>query len=274
MTPLEALLLGIIEGLTEFLPVSSTGHLSLALAALGHDDDAAKAMSIVIQMGAVVAVLIYYRVRLLTMVRGVFSGDEEQRRLGLALAIGFIPAAALGFLAHKPIKALLFGPKPIAYALIVGGVVMILVETFARKPVDPNPEAPSDLSVITPRRALAIGCFQCFALWPGTSRSMSTIVGGQVVGLPLRAAAEFSFLLSIPMLGAATAFDLLKNGRALLEAPAVLTVGLVSAFAVSMLAIAAFLRYLKRFGMRPFGVYRIALGALVLYLASRGFFPS
>jgi undecaprenyl-diphosphatase len=267
VTPLEALLLGVIEGLTEFLPVSSTGHLTLALAALGHNDDAAKAMSIVIQLGAVVAVMVFYRARLFRLAKGFVRGDRLERRLLLSLALGFLPAALLGFAFHKPIKAILFGPNPIAYALIVGGVVMIAVETWGR-----HSDEETDVSSITPKQALAVGFFQCFALWPGTSRSMSTIVGGQLVGLPLRTAAEFSFLLSIPMLGAATAFDLLKHGRELLETKGALAIGLVSAFVVAMLAIAGFLRMLQRFGMRPFGVYRIALGIVVLVLAARGFF--
>ena len=274
MTWLEALLLGAVEGLTEFLPVSSTGHLQITTALLGHDDDASKTMSVVIQLGAAVAVAIYYRAILVDLVRGLLRRDPAKIRLTIALAIAFVPSAALGYLLHDAIKKKLFGPVPVAAALIVGGVVMIVVE-LVRKARKVTGE--SGLEKVTFGRALAVGLAQCASLWPGTSRSMSTIVGGQLSGLDTSTAAEFSFLLSIPILFAATLYDLKKDGAALFAAPGgagVLVIGLVSAFVVSMLAITGFLRYLKRYGLLPFGVYRIVAGAAVLVLASRGFFPS
>ncbi|HTN85720.1 MAG TPA: undecaprenyl-diphosphate phosphatase [Sorangium sp.] len=262
----DAVLLGVLEGLTEFLPVSSTGHLILLGAWLGHESEAAKTLDIVIQLGAVLAVVVYFRERLAVTVRGILRRDPDSLRLALAIAIGFLPAALVGLLFHKAIKAYLFGPGPVAVALIAGGFLMIGVESARRR--RPNQGAPR-VEDVTLQRALAIGFAQCFALWPGASRSMTTIVGGQLSGLSTAAAAEFSFLLAIPTLGAATVFDLAKNGRALLDAPGgatALAVGLAVSFAVALLVIAVFLRYLKRYGLAPFGWYRIALGALVLWL--------
>ncbi|WP_437619524.1 undecaprenyl-diphosphate phosphatase [Sorangium sp. So ce1151] len=262
----DAVLLGVLEGLTEFLPVSSTGHLILLGAWLGHQSEAAKTLDIVIQLGAVLAVVVYFRQRLAVTVRGILRRDPDSLRLALALAIGFLPAALVGLLFHKAIKAYLFGPGPVAVALIAGGFLMIGVESARRRRPDQGAPRVED---VTLQRALAIGFAQCFALWPGASRSMTTIVGGQLSGLSTAAAAEFSFLLAIPTLGAATVFDLAKNGRTLLEAPGgatALAVGLAVSFAVALLVIAVFLRYLKRYGLAPFGWYRIALGALVLWL--------
>lgn len=266
MTWLDATLLGILEGLTEFLPVSSTGHLILLSEWLGHRDDAAKALEIVIQLGAVIAVVVAFRSRIGEILRGLARGDEASVRILAAIAIAFAPAAIVGLLLHRVIKDKLFGPLPVAGALIVGGAAMILIEGRRRHRREPGLEG---LEHVTPRRALVIGIAQCFSLWPGASRSMTTIVGGQVSGLSTKTAAEFSFLLAIPTLGAATIFDLVKNGRALL-APgyaSALAIGLLTSFAVALLVIEAFLRYLRRFGLAPFGMYRIALGALVIATA-------
>jgi undecaprenyl-diphosphatase len=269
MTALEALLLGILEGLTEFLPVSSTGHLVLLGKGLGHEDDAAKSLSIVIQLGAVVAVVVYYRTLLLGLAKGILRGEPESRRLVLALGVAFVPAAGIGLLFGDFIKAHLLKPVPVAIAAILGGLVMIGSETILR-----GRKAHEDEGVMGVRigQALAVGIAQCFALWPGMSRSMTTILGGQLVGLKTATAAEFSFLLSIPVLGAATVYDLVKSRDVLLgqpDAAVALGVGLVSAFVVSLAVIAAFLKYLKRIGLIPFGVYRVLLGIIVLVVASR-----
>lgn len=266
MTWLDAALLGILEGLTEFLPVSSTGHLILLGEWLGHNDEAAKTLEIVIQLGAVLAVVVAFRERLKRLVKGVLRKDPENLRLLAALAVGFVPAGLAGYLLHRVIKDLLFGPRPVAAGLIAGGVVMILIEAARAKRRELGLVG---IEHITPKRALVIGLFQCFSLWPGTSRSMATIVGGQLAGLSTATAAEFSFLLAIPTLGAATLFDLFKNGGALLKTPGfayALVAGLATSFAVALLVIAAFIRYLRRFGLAPFGFYRIALGALVIAL--------
>ncbi len=267
MSPLEALLLGVLEGLTEFLPISSTGHLVLLGRGLGHEDDAAKSLAIVIQLGAVIAVVVYYRSLLWGLARGVARRDPEKIRLAASLGIAFVPAAALGFFFGGAIKEHLLRPRPVAVAAILGGVVMIGSELYLRGRLRP---AEQDVHAVRPRQAVLVGLAQCFALWPGMSRSMTTILGGQHAGLTTSTAAEFSFLLSIPILGAATVYDLVKSRDVLLSQPggaAALGVGLVTAFVVSWAVIAAFLRHLKRIGLIPFGIYRLILGVVVIALA-------
>ena len=266
MNWLDAVLMGVIEGLTEFLPVSSTGHLILLGDRLGQNGAAAKTLEIVIQAGAVLAVVVYYRARLAKLLKGLFREDPAAIRLTMALALAFIPAAALGLLTHKAIKALLFHPAPVAGALIVGGVLMIAVDYGRKRRAK---EADDGLENVTLKRAVAIGIGQCLSLWPGASRSMTTIVAAEVSGLTPSTAADFSFLLAIPTLGAATVYDLIKNYKTLAETPGAfnaLAIGLLVSFIVALLVIAAFLRYLKRFGLAPFGVYRILLGIVVLVL--------
>lgn len=270
MNWIHAVLLGIIEGLTEFLPVSSTGHLILVGDRLGQNTPAAKALEIVIQLGAVLAVVVYYRARLLLIARGIFRGDAASIRLTMALALAFVPAALLGLVAYKAIKERLFSPAPIAGALIVGGVLMIAVD-YGRK--RSGREADDGLEHVTLRRALAIGIGQCLSLWPGSSRSMTTMVAAEMTGLSPSTAADFSFLLAIPTLGAATVYELVKSYDEMTSTPgamSALAVGLVVSFVVALLVIAAFLRYLKRFGLAPFGVYRILLGVAVLATIGAG----
>jgi undecaprenyl-diphosphatase len=272
MTWLHALLLGIVEGLTEFLPVSSTGHLQIAGELLGHRDDATKAIEIVMQLGAVVAVVIFYRARLWSLIRGILARDPASLRLLVALLCGFLPVVVVGLPFHKKIEEILMAPAPIAGALIAGGVLMVVVEGVRRrgKQTDPGDEG---LDKVTPKRALVIGLCQCFSLWPGASRSMSTIVGGQLAGLNTATAADFSFFLSIPTLGSATLFALYKHRHEITAAPGgtvALAVSTLTSFVVAFAVIAAFLRYLKRRGLAVFGVYRIVFGALVLLFVVRG----
>jgi undecaprenyl-diphosphatase len=267
MTWFHAFLLGVLEGLTEFLPVSSTGHLILLGSRLGYESETAKTLDVVIQLGAVIAVIVYYRARLAELVRGLFQRNPTSVRLAVALGIAFLPAAAVGFAFQKVIEKRLFGPIPVAQALIAGGVLMMGIELFRRRR---GVAGEARLEAVTPRRALIVGIAQCFSLWPGTSRSMSTIVGGQLSGLSTATAADFSFLLAIPTLGAATMYKLGKSGGALLDVPggaSALIIGTVVSFVVALLVISAFLRYLKRFGLIPFGIYRIMLGAAVLIAA-------
>ncbi len=263
---LIAALLGLVEGLTEFLPVSSTGHLILVSHWLGSVDEGAKSFDIVIQLGAILAVVGHYRGLFVDRVRGLLSGDAASRQLFVALAVAFLPAALTGFLLGKAIKRLLFGPLPVAAALLVGGVVMIAVERW-RKARRVSGEHGIDR--ITVKRALVIGVGQCFALWPGMSRSMSTIVAGQLAGLSTATAAEFSFLLSVPTLGAATLYEIYKGRHDLAQGVGVpqLLVGLLVSFVVAWLVIAAFVRYLGKRGLEPFGYYRIALAIVVFALA-------
>jgi undecaprenyl-diphosphatase len=260
-----ALILGIVEGLTEFLPVSSTGHLVL----VDHWLDAGEAhasFDIVIQLGAVLAVVIHYRKLLAERLVGLVRGDAIARRLFVALVLGFLPVAIVGLIFRKAIKAHLFGPTPVAIALIVGGIVMIVIERWLR--ARKGPPLLDGLEHITPKRALLIGIGQCAALVPGTSRSMSTIVAGQLVGISTATAAELSFLLAIPALGAATVFEGIKARHELLASGggATLIIGLVTSFFVAWLALAAFLSFVKKRGIEPFGYYRIVLGIAVLVL--------
>jgi undecaprenyl-diphosphatase len=267
MTALTVVLLGIVEGLTEYLPVSSTGHLILAGHLLGLDEhgEAVKSFEIVIQLGAILAVLVHYRELLGARLRGLIARQPEATRLAGALAAGFAPTAVAGLLLRKAIKRHLFGPLPVAAALIVGGVVMIVIERAlgrrGRPPLD-------GLEHVGARQGLLIGLGQCLALWPGASRSMCTILSGQLCGLSTVTAAEFSFLLALPTLGAATLYELLKARHELLAAGGgvELALGLGVSFLVAWAVIAAFLRYLQSRGLQPFGWYRIALGALVLAL--------
>ncbi len=275
MTWLHALFLGIVEGLTEFLPVSSTGHLQIAGELLGHHDNATKAIEIVMQLGAIVAVVIYYRARLVSLVRGIFSRDPASLRLLVALFAGFLPVVVIGLPFHKKIEDLLMAPAPISGALIVGGVLMIVIEQVRRrgKTEDPGEDG---LDKVTPKRALIIGLAQCVSLWPGSSRSMCTIVGGQLAGLNTATAADFSFFLSIPTLGCATLFALFKHRHEIASAPGgtvALGVSTLTSFVVAFVVIAAFLRYLKRHGLEVFGWYRILFGAVVIGLLVRGVLP-
>ena len=266
-----AVLLGIVEGLTEYLPVSSTGHLVLGahLLGLNDDDPANQAFEIVVQLGAILAVVAHYRVLLGERIRGLFSRDPASFRLLYAIAIAFTPAAVIGLAFRKIIKAHLLRPAPVAVALILGGIVMIVVErVLARRR---GRHGVTGLEHVTPRRALAIGLGQCFSLWPGTSRAMCTIVAGELSGLTAATAAEFSFLLALPTLGAATIFEGYKS-RDILAAniggPSLL-VGLVVSFAVAWAVIASFLKYLRTRGLEPFGWYRIVLGIVVFVVLAR-----
>jgi undecaprenyl-diphosphatase len=263
---LVAALLGLVEGLTEFLPVSSTGHLILVSQWLGSVGEGAKSFDIVIQLGAILAVVVHYRRLFAERLRGLLARDAASLRLFGALLIAFVPAALVGLVLGKTIKRLLFGPLPVAAALLVGGVVMIIVER-ARKAR--HVEGVSGTEQVTLKRALIIGLGQCFALWPGMSRSMTTIVAGQLSGLSTATAAEFSFLLSVPTLGAATLYEVYKGRHDLAHGigAAQLLVGLVVSFFVAWLVIAAFVRYLGRRGLEPFGYYRIALAVLVVALS-------
>ncbi len=268
----HALVLGIVEGLTEFVPVSSTGHLILAGSWLGLGHDAAQkqaidAFDIVIQAGAWLACCWYYAPLLLERARDLASDDpvrnQRGRRLAVGLAVAFVPVMVVGLVLRKQIKAALFGVTPVAVALAVGGLAMIAADLWlARRPQRHEGKELAELDV---RTAAIVGGFQCFSLLPGTSRSMSTMVGGLAAGLSRRAAADFSFLLAIPVLGAATAYETLKEGKILLDQIGIeaITVGLLASFLVGWAAIALFLRILGKVGLVPFGVYRLVLALVV-----------
>ncbi|MBI4989252.1 MAG: undecaprenyl-diphosphate phosphatase [Rhodocyclales bacterium] len=261
---LHALVLGIVEGLTEFLPVSSTGHLILAGDLLDFNDERGKLFEIVIQTGAILAVCWEYRAKLGAVAAGLGS-DPASRRFVANLAIAFLPLAVLGLLFHKTIKAHLFQPIPVALAFILGGVFILWAER--RKHVI-RIESVDDL---TWRDALKLGFAQAFALIPGTSRSGATIIGGLFFGLSRKAAAEFSFFLAIPTLFAATAYQLWKE-RALLNADdlGMWAVGFVSAFVSAFLCVRWLLRYISTHDFTVFAWYRIVFGLVVLGTAYTG----
>ncbi len=263
---LDAIVLGTVEGLTEFLPVSSTGHLILTTRLLGIEQRQADDLSIIVQFGAILAVVVYYRERVGKLLRGLAGRDEEGLRLNKLLITAFIPAAVLGGAFGDRIEALLFGPVAVAAALIVGGVAMIVAEHLSKRvenyPID-------DFGRIATKDALVVGFAQCFALWPGMSRSMTTIVGAQLRGFSPRTAAEFSFLLALPTLGAATVFKFVKEYETLSRIEGMmhmLLVGNVVSFIVAFVAVWSFIKLVSRVGMTPFGIYRIVLGILVLVL--------
>jgi undecaprenyl-diphosphatase len=261
---LKALILGVVEGLTEFLPVSSTGHLILAGDLLGFSDEKAKVFEIVIQTGAMLAIVWEYRARFRRVLAGLAS-DNAARRFAFNLAVAFIPAAVLGLAFGKLIKVHLFHAVPVALAFIVGGFVILWVE---RRPRQAVIETVDDMSW---KDALKVGFAQAFALIPGTSRSGATIIGGMLFGLSRRAATEFSFFLAVPTLVAAGAYDFWKN-RALFDSGdlGMFAVGSATAFVSAFLCVRWLLRYIATHDFRPFAWYRIAFGAVVLLTAYAG----
>jgi undecaprenyl-diphosphatase len=260
----KAALMGIVEGLTEFLPVSSTGHLILAGSLLGFTGDKVKVFEIAIQSGAIFAVMIVYRQRLAATLAGLGS-DARAQRFVLNVAIAFVPAVVLGLAFGKAIKAHLFTPVVVATTFIVGAFVILWAERRRRAPrVD-------SVDAMRPLDALGIGLCQCFALIPGTSRSGATIIGGMLLGLSRSAATEFSFFLSIPTLIGAGAYSLWKE-RALLSAAdlPLFLVGLVFSFLAAWLCVRWLLRYVSTHTFVPFAWYRIAFGIVVLATAWSG----
>ncbi|MEP6591062.1 MAG: undecaprenyl-diphosphate phosphatase [Gemmatimonadota bacterium] len=257
---LVAVLLGLVEGATEFLPVSSTGHLIVAGGLLDFTGQRAATFEIVIQLGAILAVVWHYRVTLWSLVTRCLN-DPGERRLTRNLMLGFLPAAVIGVIAHDWIKANLFSPTTVAAALIIGGVVMLVLE-WARPAV-----TTVDVREVSARQAFGIGCAQVLAMIPGTSRSAATILGGYGLGLSRPAATEFSFLLAIPTIIGAAGFDLVKS-RDLLSAAdlPMFAVGTLVAFLSALGVIRIFLRFIERHSFVAFAWYRIAFGGLLFLL--------
>lgn len=260
-----ALLLGFIEGLTEFIPVSSTGHLVLMSDLIDFNGPTAKAFQIFIQPGAILAAVILYRgrfIRLLSMkeTRG-FAGMNGC----LLLGVSTIPALAAGWLAHGFIKQHLLTPLTVAIGLGIGGIGILAVERFLPK------REPSNLDDMDWKGALTVGLFQCLALWPGVSRSAATIIGGMVAGVDRKTSAEYSFLAAVPVLFAASIYDLYKSFHLLtpLDIPVFIT-GFISAFIFGYLAIRFFIRMLGTYTLKPFAWYRIALSLLILSFSLSG----
>ncbi|MEM7672112.1 MAG: undecaprenyl-diphosphate phosphatase [Verrucomicrobiota bacterium] len=297
LTIIDGIILGLVEGITEYLPVSSTGHLILTNALLGLDvetpmydetgaplwkeepgeafpdgipytfKDAADAYAIIIQAGAIAAVIFLYWRRVRDMLLGILGKHPQGFRLGINLLIAFMPAVVLGLLFDDWIESKLFGVGPVIIALIAGGFLMLAVEYWRKRKMQHAvvDEPGREIHTLSPLDALAIGFLQCVAMWPGTSRSMMTIVGGYLVGLRPTQAAEFSFLLGLITLSAAAAYKALKDGANMLIVldPVSVLVGCIVAFVSAVLAIRWLVNALSRFGLTPFAYYRIILAIAI-----------
>jgi len=255
---IKGLLLGIVEGITEFLPISSTGHLILAGDLIGFDDEKAKIFEVFIQLGAILSVVWLYREKVLGTLRGI-PGSREARSLSLNVMMAFVPAAAVGLLIHKFIKAHLFNPVTVAGALIAGGAAILIIERMKHRAHVKSVEA------VTMKQALGTGIAQCFSLFPGVSRSGATIMGGLMIGFDRKVAVEFSFFLAIPTMFAATGYDLLKSLPALsLSDIPLFLVGFITAFFSALIVIKAFIGYVSKHDFTGFAYYRIGFGLIVL----------
>ena len=253
----SSLILGLIEGATEFLPVSSTGHLIIAGELLNFKQASANVFEIFIQLGAILAIVVEYR-KILFKVASNALHDRTSQDFVLRLFIAFLPAAILGLLFHKAIKAYLFSPLYVSLALILGGIVMIAIE---KRPLKVNTKSTNDINMM---QAFKIGCAQCLSLIPGVSRAAATIMGGMLTGLNRQTATEFSFYLAIPIITAASLFDLLKNFQDLtLQDLPIFAIGFVTAFLSAYAVIKLFIRFVATHTFISFAWYRIILGILV-----------
>jgi undecaprenyl-diphosphatase len=262
----DALILGVVEGLTEFLPVSSTGHLIIVSDLLGLNDEKGKVFDIVIQLGAILAVCWEYRARFARAFSGLAS-DPVQQRFAVNLLVAFLPAAIVGLALQKQIKAFLFNPVSVAMALIVGAIVIFAVERWYARHGAPRV---TSVDQMTWKDALKVGLAQCFSLIPGTSRSGATIMGGMLFGLSRQAATEFSFFLAVPIMFAASGYQLLKYRELLTRDDlGMFAVGFVVSFVFALIAVKALIRYVAHHDFKAFAWYRIALGLAVLMYFSR-----
>jgi undecaprenyl-diphosphatase len=265
----KVIILGIVEGLTEFLPISSTGHLIVAVSLLdfaANRPEFRATFEIFIQLGAIVAVVIYYGGELFRQVRTVLQ-DASVQRLWLNILVAFLPAAVIGFVLNKWIKAALFNPTVVGMTLIIGGVIFLVIE---RQGVAEKATT-RDMDQVSLRQAAAVGAAQVLALIPGTSRSGSTIVGGMLAGLDRPTITRFSFFLAIPTLGLATIFELLTSLKQIQSSDlAYLGLGALVSGVVAWFSIGWLLRYVSRNSFVAFGYYRIVVGAIILLLAASG----
>jgi undecaprenyl-diphosphatase len=269
LTVPKAIVLGVVEGVTEFLPISSTGHLTVSeqLLDVGQTDatrDVTKSYTVIIQIGAIFAVIGLYWGRIVDMLRGIAGRSESGRRTLLALVLAFLPAAAFGLVLGDTIQEQLFGSGPVAAAWIVGGIAILVFVRVFRRP----PDQGTRLEDLGARQALVIGLAQALALWPGVSRSLVTIVAALLVGLTLPAAVEFSFLLGLATLSAASLYEIAKHGSEVIDTFGWVSpiVGIVAAFVAAVLSIKWLVGYLSRHDLSIFGWYRIVVGVLVLVL--------
>ena len=256
---LKAIILGIVEGATEFLPISSTGHLIIVGDLIDFlSKEKRDVFEIVIQLGSILSVVWLYQQRFKTVVRTIAS-DQQSQKFVLQLFIAFLPLAILGLLFHHQIKEVLFNPISVAVALIAGGLIILYIEKLSLK------SRVSNIESMTVIDALKIGCVQALALIPGVSRAGATILGGMSFGLSRQVATEFSFFLAVPVMFAASGYDLIKNRHLLsLDDAGLFAIGFVTAFLSALIAIKTFIRYVAAHDFKVFAWYRIALGLLVL----------
>ncbi|HZU64715.1 MAG TPA: undecaprenyl-diphosphate phosphatase [Novosphingobium sp.] len=264
-----AVLLGILEGLTEFLPVSSTGHLILATKFFGYDDDQWAVFNIVIQLGAILAVVVLYWRTIWAVVEGLLRGEQAAIRFVVNLLVAFMPAAVIGVLLKKHIEAQLANPLGVAWALVIGGFAILAIERLAKTG---DYVGVGQLPV---GKALGIGFMQCLAMFPGVSRSGATIMGAMCMGVNRRTAAEFSFFLAIPTMLGATVLELGSHWKTLAHASTnvgfgEIAVGFAVAFVVALAVIKGFVAYISRHGFSPFAIYRILAGGAALWLLTHG----
>ena len=272
MNTAQAVVLGVTEGLTEYLPVSSTGHLYLVERLIGmgrnaEDEEAADSYVIAVQIGAILAVLWLYSKRVKKILMGICGRDKEGGKLALNIIVAFLPAVIIGLLLENAIKAYLFGLWPIAAAWLVGGAAILLMDKKY-----PDLHGGKELESINLKQAFIIGIVQCVAMWPGTSRSLVTILAGKFTGLKTAAAVEFSFLLGLITLGAATLYEMAKKGSAIISAFGWMNpvIGIVIAFFSAVVAVKWMVSYLNRRGMDIFGYYRIVLAVFAFALIFMG----
>ncbi len=256
---LKVIALGIIEGLTEYLPVSSTGHLIILGETLNFNEVPEKIFETSIQFGAILAVVILYRQKIKEILCNFYKDSPEQK-FTINLFVAFMPAVIIGLMLHSYIKEYLFSVKIVASSLILGGIVMIIIDKINLT------RDTKKLEKITIKQALAIGLFQCLAMIPGVSRSGSTIIGGVLVGLTRKNAAEFSFFLAMPTIFAASIYDLVKNHHLLtMEHFNLIFIGFVASFITAFMVVSRFIAIIQRYGFTAFGIYRIALGIVIIF---------
>ncbi len=269
----KALILGVVEGLTEFLPISSTGHLILVGDLLDFNDERGKAFEVIIQFGAILAVCWEFRAKLWSVL-GSIGSSQLSRRFLLNLIIASVPAMALAFVFGKHIKAVLFAPIPVATAFIVGAFIIFWAERRQQTQAANHQSQIQSVDDLSPWDALKVGIAQCAALVPGTSRSGATIIGGMLFGLPRAVATEFSFFLAIPVIGAATLYESIKLWKSPVaisgEYGIAIAIGFVAAFISAFICVRWLLHYVAHHNFKPFAWYRIAFGLVILFTSYTG----
>jgi undecaprenyl-diphosphatase len=262
----KAIIIAIVEGITEFLPISSTGHMIIVGHFINFTGKFANFFEVVIQLGAILAIVVLYWKKISESLqpRNLFNVNKPGFRLWFNMAIAFIPAAVIGLIFKKKIDTYLFNTLTVSIGLIVGGILLFFIENKFRKN-----NRTRDIDDVTPMQSIKIGIFQCLSLWPGMSRSASTIMGGWISGLSTPAAAEFSFFLAIPTMIAASGLDMIKDRPHMTSIEMIaLVIGFVVSFLVALLVVEKFINFLKKRPMRVFAIYRILLGIILLALAA------